>query len=498
MADLLKRFSKAQERWQLWRSLHQEAFDYSAPERENFRFRSPGQRKNRHIFDSTAVQGLTQFASRMQGSLVPSWQQWMSYESGTDVPEDDRDRTDQLLEESTDVFFSELNHSNFSTEIAPTFSDLGIGTGAILVEESDFDNTDSVVTFQNVPLSELYPECPPGGAIESVWREQSVEPKQIKAIWPEAVLNDKLAEMAKKEGAEKVNLKVGHLKAKNEWHQVVIYEKHLVFTQSFDSKRLIVSRWHVMPGEVFGRGPILQVLPDIRTANKMSEYILRNAAIQISGIYTGVNDGQFNPHTVRLAPGSIIPVSSNSNQNPSLAPITPSGNIGFGYEELERRQDTIRKALFSDPMGEITDPVRSATEQMIRQQEMLKMAGAQLGRQKSELIEPLVRAVTDILKTRGKIPPFRVDGRDVAVRMTSPLAKSEGIENFQNSQLWFSTVASMLPQEVVAASVKIEELPRYWAEELGIPATLSRTDEDVAEIAQAAQQAAVAQVEGGR
>jgi len=71
--DLCKRADKAKETWELWRSLHQEAFDFAAPQRETFRFWSPGQRKNRHIFDSTAVVGLVTFANKIQGSIVPSW-----------------------------------------------------------------------------------------------------------------------------------------------------------------------------------------------------------------------------------------------------------------------------------------------------------------------------------------------------------------------------------------------------------------------------------------
>jgi hypothetical protein len=45
VTDMLKRFDVARKRWNLWRSLHQEAYDFAAPERETFRFRSPGQRK---------------------------------------------------------------------------------------------------------------------------------------------------------------------------------------------------------------------------------------------------------------------------------------------------------------------------------------------------------------------------------------------------------------------------------------------------------------------
>lgn len=496
---LLKRFKSAKTKYNLWRSLHQEAFDYAAPSRENFRFHSPGQRKNRHIFDSTAVNGLSQFANRIQAAVVPSWQQWIEYSPGDEIPETDRDNVEKLLEESTDIFFSHINHSNFSTEITPALTDLGVGTGAIMVEEGEFTDSDTL-RFTNVPLSELYPETPVKGIIESTWRQQKIEAGQIKRLWPDAQLTNELQKMVENKPQEEIDILNGMLfnpKANN-YHQFIIHEKSksVLFEQAFRSKRLITFRWHVQPGETYGRGPIMQVLPDIRTANKVKQFILENAAIQMSGMYTGVDDGIFNPHTARVAPGIILPVASNQTNNPSLAALPRAGDLGLGGLVLEDLQANIKKALFADPLGEITDPVRSATEQMIRQQESLKNSGASFGRLFSELVEPLVEAVTDILSSRGKLPKIRVDGREVSVKQVSPLAKSQSLDDFQNSQVWFSTVGQ-LPPEVVAASVKVEELPKYWQEKLGVPAALVRTDNEREEAAGQIQEAAVQQLGGG-
>ena len=111
--NLLKRFNEAKKKWELWRSIHQEAFDFSMPNRETFHLRSPGQRRNRHVFDSTAVLGTEQFASRIQGSVIPPWQQWADLVSGTEIPKEEKDRTDKALETVTEAFFNSLNHSNF-------------------------------------------------------------------------------------------------------------------------------------------------------------------------------------------------------------------------------------------------------------------------------------------------------------------------------------------------------------------------------------------------
>ncbi|MDB4261361.1 portal protein, partial [bacterium] len=87
VTDLLKRFKSAQKHYEEFRSLHQETYDFVAPQRETFRFHSAGQEKNRHVFDSTAVSGLEKFASRIKGSTLPSWKQWFKLEAGSIVPE---------------------------------------------------------------------------------------------------------------------------------------------------------------------------------------------------------------------------------------------------------------------------------------------------------------------------------------------------------------------------------------------------------------------------
>ena len=466
--------------------------DFAAPNRETFNEYSPGMRKNRHIYDSTAIIGAQQFSNRIQGSIMPAWSEWQEFVAGDEIEEQEAVSANQLLETITKKFFSVLNHSNFYTELAPSLIDLSIGTGAILIEENEFGKSDPI-RFTNIPLAELYPEKPPAGAIDSVWRKQKMKPNHIKRVWPEAKLTQKLETMAEKPDCKEITIWNGQCYNADTgmYDHKVIYmaENALLFEQSFKTKRMIVFRWHVTPGEVFGRGPVIQMLPDIRTANVIREYMLRNAAIQMSGIYTGVSDGIFNPHTVRIAPGSIIPVASNSNQNPSLMPLTPSGNIGLGDVMLEQTQNIIRKALFADPLGELTDPVRSATEMMIRQQEMLKDAGASFGRLKTELIEPLTAAIMDILSALGEAPDLRIDGKEVTIKQQSPLAKSEALEDFQNTQVWMSNLMATMPQEAILGSVKVEDIPKVTGDQLGVNPALVRTEAERQQVAQAAQQA---------
>lgn len=498
VAKVLKRFASSSSRYEQWRSLHQEAMDYSLPNRETFTITQGGQRKGHFVYDSTAEEGIDQFASRIQGSLVPSWTQWMSLVAGDDIKEESVEEVNKALKAATDTFFANLNHSNFDTEITPSLLDLGIGTGAILIEENEFDES-SALKFTNIPLAELYIERPARGAIKNVFRKQKVEAGNIPITWPNAEIPDKLQKIINNNPDKEVDIVNAFLfntKSKL-YNQIVIWEKSPIFTQEFKTRRLIVFRWSVTPGEAYGRGPAIKKLPDIRTANKIVELTLGNAALQMSGVYTGVSDGIFNPHTARIAPATIIPVGSNDNANPTLRPLPLSGNLGIAENMLEGFQTNIKKAFFSSPLGEITDPVKSATEQILRNQEFLKQSGANIGRQKTELIEPIVAAGVDILIGRGKIPDITVDGKDVTIKQSSPLAKAEDIEAFQNTQLWLSTMAQFVPEEVIALKVKVEDIPAKFQQQLGTDPDLLRNEAETKEVADKIQAASERQLEQG-
>ena len=155
MAALLKRISKAKQRRELWRSLYQEAYEYALPQKETFNLHSPGQSKNRHIYDSTAVKGVKTFSSRMQASMTPPWQQWFDYVAGSDIPKADEDKINQQLESATKIFFSHLNQSDFSNQLNESNQDLAIGTAALMFEQGDELKGEPLFKFTSLPLSQL-------------------------------------------------------------------------------------------------------------------------------------------------------------------------------------------------------------------------------------------------------------------------------------------------------------------------------------------------------
>jgi hypothetical protein len=238
----------------------------------------------------------------------------------------------------------------------------------------------------------------------------------------------------------------------------------------------------------------MSVLPDIKTLNVMGEYSLKSAALQVLGVWTATDDGVFNPYTFRIAPGIAIPVSSNSNDNPTLKPLATGANVQFHELEYERRRDNVNRALFAKPIGDITDPTKTATEINIRRQIDLQEAGATFGRLSVELAGATFRRAFDVLKAAGKIPDIVIDGENVRLKYLNNMARAADYEEAQIAmQALTMALNSGVPPEQVMLSLKTEDFPAYLAEKMGLDPELVRSEQEKAAIQQQQQQAMQAQ-----
>ena len=215
----------------------------------------------------------------------------------------------------------------------------------------------------------------------------------------------------------------------------------------------------------------MKALPDIKTANKVVELILKNASIAVTGIWQADDDGVLNPANIELTPGSIIPKAIGSK---GLQPLEMPGRFDVSQLMLDNLQTRIRHALLTDKLAPVTGARMTATEVLERSAEMSLILGATYGRLQTELLTPLIKRAFSILRRRGEVPDISLDGRLVAVDYRSPLARSQGQRNVQNTLSWLNTVLSMGPE--AAQSVDLQAAVRFLGEALAVPSDLIRSE----------------------
>ncbi len=470
VAGLMKRYETAKQHRSSWESHWKECYEYALPQREVFDQYIEGAKKNTKIYDSTALIGTQRFASRLQSTLVPPFKKWAKLSAGTGIPKEQVNNIEKQLADVTDTLFSYINQSNLATEVHEAFLDLAVGTGALLLDEGEGDD---LLKFTAVPLKELLVEDGPKGSIETVFRRHEHPARNIKQVWKKGKCSTAVMELIK----DKPDTLVPIIEAtvynpdKKIYEYVIVEEdtKHVIFEDYFEVSPWIVFRWSKVAGERYGRGPIMTALPDIKTANEVVKFVLKNAEKEIVGVYTAVDDGVLNPWTVNIKSGAVIPVAAEG----SLSPLQSGGNFNVSELILEDLRENIKKALFHDQLGPIDGPTKSATEVSIRQQELMSDIGSSFGRLQMEFINKLIKRAMDILSRAGKIAPIKVGDQLVDIKVISPLAQQQDMDEV-NKLAQFVQFAMMVGEDAVRVGLDLEAFPEHIGKLLGVDPDLIR------------------------
>ena len=225
----------------------------------------------------------------------------------------------------------------------------------------------------------------------------------------------------------------------------------------------------------------MTALPDIRTANKVVELILKNASIAVTGIWQAEDDGVLNPANIKLVPGSIIPKAVGSS---GLTPLQAPGRFDVSNLVLDDLRARIRHTLLVDRLGPVSSARMTATEVVARASEMTRLLGAIYGRLQAELLTPLLTRAVAILRRRGEIPEISLDGRTVDLQYKSPLARTQARQDVQETLLWLETTAQMGAQ--AAGVVDQPATARWLGDRLGVPGHLMRDIDFTVPLAEAA------------
>ncbi len=213
--------------------------------------------------------------------------------------------------------------------------------------------------------------------------------------------------------------------------------------------------------------------------NKIKELVIKGGSIAVGGTFTAHDDGVLNPYNVRLRPGGVIPVNSNDARNPSISRLDTPTNFDWATIEIQSLQATINDVLLSNPYGSIEQtPVRSATEIASRNKDLFDSVSSSFGRMQVEFVAPMIKRVLSVLQKAGRIREDLVlDGRDVSFNFVSPLTRLQQSADIENVLEWLSIVGTM-GEEVTQLTVKIEDVPKWLAEQYSVPMELVRTKEE--------------------
>ena len=477
--DIIKRAEVAQRKKDEFESLYRDAYEFALPQRQLYGYwegNAQGAKKMARVFDSTAINSTQRFANRLQSGIFPPQRKWCRLEPGQDIPVDRRAEAMAILDAYNEKMFTVIKQSNFDIAIGEFLLDLAVGTAGMLVLPGDDVQP---INFIPVPMFLISYEEGANGQVDKIYRKMRMKGEAIKQQWKDAEFSETVQQRIDMKPTDEVELLEATVydSERGDWcyHVIDKVSKEEIVYRRFNSSPWVISRYSKIAGEIYGRGPLLTALPDIKTLNKTLELVLKNASLAISGVYTAADDGVLNPQTVKLVPGAIIPVARNGGpQGESLKPLARSGDFNVSQIVIQDLRANIKRTLLDESLPPDNMSARSATEVVERMKELAQNLGSAFGRLINETMIPLVARILSVMDERGLIDlPLRVNGLEVKVSPVAPLAMAQNMEEINNVIQFMQIAQSLGPEGALA--VKTGDLIDFLGDKLGVPSSVRNT-----------------------
>ena len=488
-----------------WEDHWQEILDYVMPRKADIvTKRTRGEKRAEVLFDSTAVTASHLLAASLQGTLTSSSLQWFHIRTRT--PELNQDRDVQLfLEDSAKRMYEAFNDSNFNTEVHEMYLDLcTIGTGAIFVEEGLNGFKESGIHFKAMHIAEYYIKENTKGFVDTLYRKYKLSARQALQEFGEDNLGEKVLKAASDKPDKEFNFihaveptadyerQMGKSNTKLPFHSCHVCEedKMVVRAGGYNEFPYLVTRWSKGTGEIYGRSPSYNALPDIKTLNKAVEIGLKAWSKAIDPPLLVQDDGVIG--RVRMTPGGITVVRNDA----AVQPFQSGANFALTDMKENQLRQAIRQAYYSDQLQLQEGPQMTATEVQVRYELMQRLLGPTLGRFQSEFLNPLIERVFGIMSRANALVeiPDILNGQDIDIEFIGPLARSQRMEEAVAVERLYQLamqVAQIDPN--IMDVIDHDKAVRMRAELLGVPKNVLRGVEEVQELRQAKAEMAAMQ-----
>lgn len=499
LAGLIKRGKKRRRPWEKhWADV----YDYCFPFREAWHEdQEDGASRTDLIYDNTAVEAIPKFASRLVHGLFPPASDAFKLDAGVDVNE--IDRTSPTLRAELDLivkaWHSWLRNSNFESEINEAAQDLGIGTATLLMEPGTFAGE---LMFTAVPPNSLL-LLPGVRDTVSVWMyERKMRIEEIRATWPKAVLSRRMIEAEKSNPDKEVKLwditerdqekLEGEVSTRWLWCEEYDHTLQTIDYKGRGSCPWITFRWSKTANEVWGRGPILNVLPSVKTVNLTVQLVLENAEMSIAGLYAYDDDGVFNPDNIRVEPGMFIPKSPGG----SIEALQSPARFDVSSMILSDERAAIRRGLYVDELERDGKTPYSAEEVQARRADMARNMGSVSGRVWHELVLAMVDRLRYLGEYWNMLKMPVIDGKKIKLVPLSPLLRIQDQSDISNLVQYTQVLNGTMGPGSSAMVLNQERTQTWLAAKFGLDATLLNSITEQKRLAQGVQNQA-AQIPGG-
>lgn len=485
-----------------------ECYRFAAPERQQSfigdDLSDTRKTQRAELLDSTLSEATQLLVSSIISGTTPANALW--FKAVPDGVDDPAELTDgeKWLDEVCQFIWRNIHGANYDSEIFDLVIDCVVAGWGVMYADIDRKAGGGYV-FQTWDIGQCYlASTRQDQKVDTLYREYDMTMAALVNEYGENKVSDKVRNTYKSKPDSKVKVlwvveprKTGFIKDDRQLmpkerpfasYHIEVEEKIVLRETGYNEFPFVVPRFRKIPNSVYGTGQVSIALPDAKTANKLMRDTLRSAEISTLGMYAGVDDGVFNPRTVRLGGGKIIVVNSVE----SLKRIDDGKGYEVGVDLLTALQAGIRKKMMADQLQPADGPAMTATEVHVRVDLIRQQLGPLYGRWQAELLTPLLERTFGLAYRAGVIgeAPDDMQGRNLSFKFISALARSQQLEEvtaIERLIAGLSSVAQVDP--TVLDNIDMDAVAQVTGMGLGVPTSILRTQDEIQKIREQRQQA---------
>lgn len=481
-----KRAAKAWQEKAHYQKLYDDAYEFAIPYRRPASRDGKGVDRVDRLFDNTAIVSTFRFAGQLQQDLFPPGQPFFVLKPGPISKlalagkQDEADKLARELAAMSEVIQAFFQTGEFDNAVNEMCVDLAAGTGALMVLEGDSTRP---VRFVCLPSDEIAIEMGGYGDTVGVFWKTKMSRRAIKAAFPRGTFPDEFIRKDNSDPEEEIEIQQDFIyePERKRWKFLahLADSKVPIATAVYRTQRVAVPRYYRVPGEAYGRGPILLALPTIKTLNKAMELMLKSAAYQMLGIWAYRPGTGFNPDTADRRPGAFWAMTSTGG--PLGADVQrldmSSGKLDVAQLVTNELRLQVQTALHDDRLPEQGATPRSAAEIMARMKRIASNYMGAFGRLVNEIIPVIVKAVIEIAYRKKMIArQIDIDTLLIKIDVLSPIAAALRAEAMSKIVEFMQLVIAIKGQpQALDLLMKTDEALALLGAEIGVPPQLLLT-----------------------
>lgn len=474
-----------------------------------------GDKINQKIIDSEATRALGILVSGLMTGVTSPARKWFQLRT-PDNEMMEFSAVKEWLQTVEDLMYQIFAESNFYQVLPYVYEEMSVyGTGCMM-QFNDFEN---VVRFQAFSTGEYCLAQDHTYTVNSIYRDCQLTVEQVVTQYGLENCSQSTKDRYSK-GDYDGWVEVVHLIEPNDlkggdyygdnvvsmfgsprtadmpW-RMVCYEKggtdnKLLSKSGFPTFPVYAPRWHLQVPDVYGRGPGMTGLGDVKQLQDQQRK--KGQAIAKMVNPPMVADPSMKNQRMTTLPGDVTfaDTSSAGGFKPAYTLQPRLNEFIMDMEDCRRR---IQSAFYADVFQAITQmqgvQPRNELELAERREEKLLVLGPVLQRLNHDLLDPLIDNVFERMLSVDMVPPppKELQGQPLKIEYISMMAraqKSQDILGLQDTAQFVGSLATINPD--IVDKFNFDQSVDEFGHLRGVPSGVIRTDDEVAEARQAKQQ----------